>query len=63
LKQRLIALFSMTKWLKNFAYKADIKWWVFGVAFIGATLVVLLTVFVHAYKASRVNPAEALRHE
>jgi putative ABC transport system permease protein len=53
----------MTKWLKNFAYKTDINWLVFGEAFIGATLVVLLTVFVHAYKASHVNPAEALRHE
>jgi putative ABC transport system permease protein len=53
----------MTKWLNNFAYKVSICWWVFGLAFILAAIVVLLTVFINAYKASHINPIKALKHE
>jgi putative ABC transport system permease protein len=41
----------------------DIAWWVFVIAFLIATLVVLLTVSIHAIKASRINPVDALRNE
>lgn len=58
-----VTLHFMTKWLKNFSYKINISWWVFAIAFIVATVVVLLTVFIHSYKASRINPVEALRYE
>jgi putative ABC transport system permease protein len=58
-----VTLHFMGKWLNNFAYKTSINWWVFGLAFLIASFVVLLTVFFHSYKASRVNPVEALRYE
>jgi putative ABC transport system permease protein len=58
-----VTLYIMTKWLNNFAYKVHISWWVFAIAYIIATVVVLLTVFFHSYKASHINPVEALRYE
>lgn len=58
-----VTLYIMTKWLNNFAYKVSISWWVFAVAYIIATIVVLLTVFFHSYKASHINPVKALRYE
>ena len=58
-----ITLYVMTKWLNNFSYIIHISWWVFAIAFIIATIVVLSTVLIHSYKASRINPLEALKYE
>jgi putative ABC transport system permease protein len=58
-----ITLHFMTKWLNNFAFKTSINWWVFFISFVIALVVVLLTVFIHSYKASLTNPADALRYE
>ena len=58
-----VTLYFMTKWLNNFAFKASINWWAFVISFAVAALVVLFTVYFHSYKASRINPADALRHE
>jgi putative ABC transport system permease protein len=58
-----VTLYVMTKWLNNFSYKIHISWWVFAIAFIIAAIVVLSTVFIHSYKASRINPVKALRYE
>jgi len=58
-----VTLYFMTKWLNNFAFKTSINWWVFVISFTVAALVVLFTVYFHSYKASRINPADALRHE
>jgi len=58
-----VVLYFLGKWLNNFPYRTGIGWWVFLVAFVVATLVVLLTVSVHAIRASRTNPVDALRYE
>ncbi len=58
-----VTLYVMTKWLNNFSYKIHISWWVFAIAFIIAAIVVLSTVFIHSYKASRINPVKALKYE
>lgn len=58
-----VTLHFIMKWLTNFAYKVNISWWVFGVAYLAAAFVVLSTVFFHSYKASRINPVKALRYE
>jgi putative ABC transport system permease protein len=49
------------QWLNRFAFKANISWWVFVLAYLSASIVVLLTVLYHSYKMSRINPVEALR--
>ncbi len=53
----------MNRWLTNFSYKVDIGWWVFALTFLLAAFVVLLNVFYHSYRASQINPIEALRYE
>jgi len=58
-----ITIYFISKWLNNFAFKVGISWWVFLLAFIIAVLVVLSTVYIHSYKASRINPVDALRYE
>lgn len=58
-----VTLYFMTKWLNNFAYKAPVSWWFFVISFAVAAVVVLCTVYVHSYKASRINPVKALRYE
>jgi putative ABC transport system permease protein len=58
-----VTIYFMTKWLNNFAYKTQINWWVFLISFAVSSVVVLLTVYIHSYKASRINPVDALRHE
>ncbi len=58
-----VTIYVMTNWLNNFAFKTGINWWVFVISFLVAAVVVLLTVFIHSYKASRINPVKALRYE
>jgi putative ABC transport system permease protein len=58
-----IAYFSMNSWLENFAYKAELSWWVFGLAGLISLIIVLLAVSSLSYRAARRNPIEALRYE
>jgi len=58
-----ITLYFMNKWLSNFAFKVNIDWLVFVFSFAVAAIVVLFTVYIHSYKASRTNPVKALRYE
>ncbi len=58
-----ISIFIMNIWLRGFSYKTNIEWWIFAVTFFLATLMVLAIVYFHSYRASRVNPIEAIRYE
>lgn len=58
-----IAWYSMHSWLKDFAYRIDMQWWVFVLAAIAALLVALLTVGFQAIKAALANPVKSLRTE
>jgi len=58
-----LTIYFIGKWFNNFPYRVGIGWWVFLIAFLIATLVVLLTVSIHSIKASRINPVDALRYE
>jgi len=57
-----VTIYFMRTWLNNFAFKTNINASTFIISFIIAAVIVFLTVFIHAYKASRINPVEALRH-
>ena len=58
-----IAYFAMQEWLKSFAYKTEMSWWIFALAGILALGIALLTVSWQSWKAATRNPVEALRYE
>jgi putative ABC transport system permease protein len=55
-------LYFVSQWLSRFAFRININWWIFILTFLTATIVVLLTVFYHSYKMSRINPVNALKY-
>ena len=58
-----VAWYSMSKWLQNFAYRTEIKWWIFALAGLIALGIALMTISWQSWRASTRNPVEALRYE
>lgn len=58
-----VAWYVMNNWLADFAYRIDLKWWVFALAGGLAIVIALLTVSTQAIKAAMANPVESLRDE
>ena len=58
-----IAWYFMHKWLKSFAYKTDISWWLFALGGLMALGIAVLTVSWQSWRAATRNPVEALRYE
>jgi putative ABC transport system permease protein len=58
-----VAWFFMHQWLKDFAYRTDISWWIFVIAGTTALLIALFTVSFQAIKAAVANPVKSLRTE
>ena len=58
-----LAWFGMHSWLKDFAYKVNIGWWVFAVAGILAMMIAITTVSFQAIRAALANPVKSLRSE
>jgi putative ABC transport system permease protein len=58
-----IAYYAINKWLQNFAYRIDMRWWMFVLAGGIALIIALLTVSWQAIRAATANPVEALRYE
>jgi len=58
-----IGYFAMNRWLQDFAFRANLDWWMFALAGGMALLIALLTVSAQALKAALANPVEALRYE
>ncbi|WP_018615928.1 ABC transporter permease [Segetibacter koreensis] len=58
-----VALYSMNKWLENFAYKTSISYWLFVAASCIAVGIATLTIGFQAIKAAIANPAKSLKTE
>jgi putative ABC transport system permease protein len=58
-----VAWWAMNNWLRDFAYRINIQWWVFVAAGLTAALIAFLTVSFQAVKAGLSNPVKALRTE
>ena len=58
-----VAWYFMSKWLQDFSYHIEMKWWVFGLAGLMAIIVSLITVSFQAIKAAMANPVKSLRSE
>jgi putative ABC transport system permease protein len=55
--------YAMYNWLGSYAYKTEIKWWIFGLSGMIVLTVSLLTVSWQSWRAAMRNPVEALRYE
>ena len=58
-----VSWWLMHQWLTSFAYRIEVKWWVFVLAAVIAICIALVTVSVRAVKAATVNPVKSLRTE
>ncbi|WP_319231707.1 FtsX-like permease family protein [Draconibacterium orientale] len=58
-----LSWFIMNRYLKEFAYKTHLSWWIFALAGILALGIALLTVSWQSWRAATRNPVEALRYE
>ncbi len=58
-----IAWFLMNKWLRDFAYRTDISWWVFGVAVFATLALTCIAIAYQTIKAAFANPIRSLKAE
>jgi putative ABC transport system permease protein len=58
-----VAWLLMDNWLREYAYRTDIAWWIFVVAGCAAMGIALLTISFQAVKAALANPIASLRSE
>ena len=58
-----LAWWFMNHWLKDYAYRTAIHWWVFALAGAAACGIALLTVSFLAIRAALANPVHSLRAE
>ncbi|HVW95061.1 MAG TPA: ABC transporter permease [Mucilaginibacter sp.] len=58
-----IAWLLMHQWLKDFAYRINIQWWVFVSVGVVSILIAFFTVSFQAIKAAIANPIKSLRSE
>lgn len=58
-----VAWYFMHGWLKDFAYRITISWWVFILAGVLALVIALVTISFQAVKAAIANPVKSLRTE
>jgi len=58
-----VAGYAMYKWLESYAYKTDVKWWIFLLSGVIVLVISLLTVSWQSWRAATRNPVEALRYE
>jgi len=58
-----VTWWAMHNWLQDFAYRINIKWWVFILAGLVAILISIVTISFQAVKAAITNPVKSLRSE
>ncbi len=58
-----LALLGMDQWLRNFAYRTTISWWIFLIGGVTMILIALLTLSFQTIKAATTNPVKSLRTE
>lgn len=56
-----VAGWIMSIWLREFAYRISLQWWIFALAAAIAGAIAMLTVGYQALKAAMANPVESIR--
>lgn len=58
-----VSWYYLDAWLKDYAYRTSLSWWLFALPALIALVLSSLMVTWQAYLASRTNPAVSLRHQ
>ena len=58
-----VANYFITEWLKEFAYRIEVQWWMFVMPGVLVLFIALLSVTSQTWKAAHTNPVESLRYE
>ncbi|WP_437920827.1 ABC transporter permease [Sphingobacterium sp. LRF_L2] len=58
-----LAWWMMNNWLKSYAYRIDMEWWMFAAAGIITIAIALATITWQTLKAATSNPVDSLRDE
>jgi putative ABC transport system permease protein len=58
-----LSWYLMDKWLRNFAYRIDLSWWIFVESGVAALFIAFLTISYQAIKAAVTSPVKSLRTE
>lgn len=58
-----MAWLIMGRWLQEFSYQTEIRYWIFIVSGLLALLIAVVTVNIQTIRASSFNPVDALRYE
>lgn len=58
-----LAWWAMNEWLREFAYRTPVSWWLFPLAGVAALLIALLTIGFQTTRAAIANPVDSLRTE
>ena len=55
-----VAAFGMSQWLKEFAYKIELEWWIFAIAGAMGLMIAFLTTGYQSMRAAMHNPTKSL---
>jgi putative ABC transport system permease protein len=58
-----LAWIAMHAWLKGFAYRIDIHWWLFAITGMVAVIIAFVTISFQSIKAALANPVKSLQSE
>jgi ABC-type antimicrobial peptide transport system permease subunit len=58
-----VSYYFIHAWLKTYAFRTTISWWIFALAGVIAFVIAILTVSWQSYHAANRNPVEALKYE
>lgn len=58
-----LSYYLMNKWLQDFAFRIEIKWWLFVLAAIITLGIAFLTIGIKSFRAANMNPVKSLKTE
>ena len=58
-----VTWWAMGEWLREFAYRTTVSWWIFPLAGAAALLIALFTISFQTTRAATANPVDSLRSE
>lgn len=58
-----VSYYIMNTWLREFAYRTKLSWWIFGIAGLSVVSIAILTVSFQSLKTAMANPIKSLKTE